>query len=632
MNKPGNRLSGMLNRIGRLSNTIGIGVLVGMMFLTVSDVFLRYVFNWPVRGTFELTEFMMLVVIWLGVAYTAIKKGHVAIDVLVKHFPRRIQTTIDSIGYFFCLSIAFLIAWRGVIRVHALWSSGEASSVLHIPSFPFEIVLVFGSGLLCLVLLVQFLESLPKLAEGGRIGYLWLLLGVIWLGFLSSPIWLSQVPQISWQISRITVGYIGIVILLILLALRTPIAFAMAGVGFLGLIYLSGMRAGFTALEIVPFTTTANYTLSCVPLFVLMGLFCFHSGISQDLYQSAYKWLGQLPGGLAMATVAACAGFAAVSGSSMATAATMGTVALPEMKRYDYDSELATGSVAAGGTLGILIPPSLGFILYAILTEQSIGKLFMAGILPGVLLAALFIVLIYVRARHNIKLGPPGPRTSILEKAASLKNTWGMLTLFVLVMGGIYMGIFTPTEAAGIGAFGAFIFAIVKRQLNRQNLMLALLETGRVAGMFLFILVGAMIFSYFLAVTQLPFELANFVTSLPMSRFAILAGILFIYLVLGCIMEITSALVLTLPIFFPAVIALGFDPIWFGVLMVLVQELGLITPPVGLNVFVLSGVAKDVPMSTIFRGVVPFVIVMIIFGVILIVFPQISLFLPNVMM
>lgn len=625
------KLSRIVNRVGRLSNWVGISILVIVMSLTVCDVLLRYVFNHPVPGAFEVTEFMMVAIVWLGVAYTAIKKGHIAVDVLVSHLPRKTQAIIDSPTYLLCMGIAFLIAWRGIIRAHALRLFGEVSSVLHIPSFAFELIIVFGSSLLCLVLLLQFVESLPNLAEGRRRHYLWLLPGVLGLGLLSSPIWLSQTLQVSWQLAPVTVGYIGIAILLVLMALRVPIAFAMTGVGFLGMVYLSGMRAGFTVLEVVPFTTTANYTLSCVPLFVLMGLLCFYSGISRNLYQTAYKWMGQLPGGLAIATVGACAGFAAVSGSSMATAATMGTVALPEMQRYKYDPALATGCVAGGGTLGILIPPSLGFIIYAILTEQSIGRLFIAGIIPGVLLAALFMVVIYIRARRNIKLAPPGPRTSILEKLVSLKGTWGMLVLFLLVIGGIYMGIFTPTEAAGVGAFGALLFALGRRQLSRQNFVSSLLETGRIVGMFLFILVGAMTFNYFLAVTNVPFELAHFVAALPVSRMVILAGVLFIYLILGCVMEITSALVLTLPIFFPVVLALGFDPIWFGVLMVLVQELGLVTPPVGLNVFVLAGVAKDVPMSTIFRGVIPFVVAMIIFVVILVAVPQISLFLPNMM-
>jgi tripartite ATP-independent transporter DctM subunit len=416
-----------------------------------------------------------------------------------------------------------------------------------------------------------------------------------------------------------------------MLAFQVPIAFAMGIVGFLGLSYINSLNAGFSMLATIPYTTSSDYILSCVPLFILMGLFCFHSGISQQLFSCAYKILGELPGGLAMATIAACGGFSAISGSSMATAATMGTVALPEMKRYNYKASFATGTVAAGGTLGILIPPSLGFILYAILTEQSIGRLFISGIIPGILLTFLFIVMIYFRVLRNPELGPRGPKVSFVGKVVSLKNVWGMLLLFLVVMGGIYAGIFTATEAAGVGAFGGFLFAVGKRTLTRKNFFASLRETVELGGMLLIIMVGAMMFNRFLAITTLPVQFASLVAGLPVNSYVILAAILFVYVLLGCVMEITSALVLTLPIFFPVVMMLGFDPIWFGVLMVLMQELGLITPPVGLNIFVIAGINKETPMSEIFKGVTPYVIVMIIFVIILIAFPQISLFLPGLM-
>jgi len=332
-----------------------------------------------------------------------------------------------------------------------------------------------------------------------------------------------------------------------------------------------------------------------------------------------------------MATVGACAGFAAVSGSSVATAVTMGTVALPEMERYKYDPRLATGCIAAGGTIGILIPPSIGFVLYGILTQQSIGKLFVAGFIPGVLEAIFYIITIYVLCKRNPLMGPPAPRTSFVEKMFSLKGTWGVLALFVLVIGGIYLGVFTPSEAAAIGAFGALLFALGRRKLGWQGFKSSLVDTAESSGMAIGILLTAMIFGYFLAVTRLPFELADVVAGLPIPPLGVLLLILLIYMVLGCVMPALAMIVLTVPIFYPLAMAVGYDPIWFGVIIVRVMEMAQITPPMGITVFVIKGVAKDIPMYTIFRGIFPFLIADICEIALLIAVPQIALFLPGLM-
>ncbi len=429
----------------------------------------------------------------------------------------------------------------------------------------------------------------------------------------------------------LTVGLIGIVVLFILLLSRMPIGFVMALVGFVGFAYLVDFNGALGVLRTVPYRTFADYGLSVIPLFILMGSFCFFAGLSKDLYDTVHSWLGQLRGGLAMATVGACASFAAVSGSSLATAATMGTVALPEMKRYKYDDRLATGSVAAGGTIGILIPPSVILILYGVITEQSIGKLFLAGFIPGVLEAVFYIVTIYILCKRNPLMGPPGPSTSFMQKIASLKSTWIVLLLFVLVIGGIYLGWFSPTEAAGVGAFGAFVFGLARRRLGWREFKSSLAETGKTTAMVFIIIMGAMVLGYFLAVSRLPYELANFIAGLGVSRYIILAFILVFYLILGCIMDSMAMMLLTVPIFFPLVTVLGFNPIWFGIIIVRVCEMGLITPPVGLNVYIIRGVAKDVPMQTIFRGILPFLIADICHVVLLVAIPQLSLFLPGLM-
>lgn len=429
----------------------------------------------------------------------------------------------------------------------------------------------------------------------------------------------------------LTIGLIGLFGMMLMMIFRMPIGFCLAIVGFLGFSMLSTGSAGFFMLAMVTYKTGASYALSVIPLFMLMGQFSTHSRLGFELYQTAYRWVGFLPGGLAMASIAACAGFSAVSGSSLATAATMGTVALPEMKRFKYHDTLATGCVAAGGTLGILIPPSTVMIIYGILTGQPIGKLFIAGILPGLLLSGLFILTIYIMARMYPSLGPPGPRFPLREKIVSLKDTWGTISLFLLIIGGLYAGWFTPTEAAGVGACAAFLIVVIRRSLTRQTLTDTLVETTLTTGMIFTILIGANIFGYFLTVSQMPDQLSAWLVGLHVNRYTVMAIICLIYILLGCLMDGLAIMVLTLPILYPLVMELGFDPIWFGVLITVLMEMSLITPPVGMNVFVIGGVARDVPMYTIFLGILPFFLAMVACLLLLMVFPQIALYLPATM-
>ncbi len=423
-------------------------------------------------------------------------------------------------------------------------------------------------------------------------------------------------------------GLVGIGLLFFLMFFRMYIGMAMALVGLLGFSYLSSISIGLDLFGIVPYAIGSSYTLSVVPLFVLMGQFSLSSGLSRDIFRTVYKWLGHLPGGLAMATILGCAGFAAICGSSLATAATMGSVALPEMKKYRYDESLATGSIAAGGTLGILIPPSIGFVIYGILIEESIGKLLLAGILPGILLTFLYVLTIYVICKLKPEKGPAGPTFPLKEKLVSLSGSWGMISLFLLVMGGIYFGIFTPTEAAGIGAFGAFLILLIRGKLNMATLVQGLLDSARTTTMIFLIIIGANILTYFLSISQLPMRLSEFLQMLHLNRYVILFAILLLYAILGCIMDGFSMIILTIPVLFPLIKAYGFDTIWFGVLMVIVLEMGLITPPVGLNVFIIKGVAGNIPMNIIFRGIWPFLIASVMAIIVIILFPQIATFIP----
>jgi tripartite ATP-independent transporter DctM subunit len=400
-------------------------------------------------------------------------------------------------------------------------------------------------------------------------------------------------------------------------------------VGFVGVSYLLTWEAGLFIIGTALWDTFASYTLLVIPLFVLMGQIAFTSGVSGRIYHTAYKWLGHQPGGVAMATIGGCAGFAAICGSSPATAATMGTVALPEMRKYHYDLALATGTVAAGGTLGILIPPSVVLIIYGIMAEESIGKLFVAGILPGILLTLLFLIILYIKCRRNPHLGPAGPKATFKEKLASLPGTIEMLLLFGLVIGGLLAGWFTPTEAGGAGSAGAFLIALARKGLPWSAFKTAIMDTMRTACMILFIVGGAIVFGRFLTLSRIPLELAEWVTSLPAPPLVILLIILFVYFLGGCFMDPLSFLIITIPIFLPVVKSLGYDPIWFGVVMVVLLETGAVTPPVGMNVYVIKGIATDVPLETIFRGILPFLLMMILCIAILIIFPQIALFLPG---
>jgi len=433
-------------------------------------------------------------------------------------------------------------------------------------------------------------------------------------------------------VSPITAGILGSALLVFFLFLGMPIAFVMMFVGFLGISYLTSINAALPVVAKTVYETAAHYPYTIIPLFILMGGFAGNAGITRELYETFDKWFRKLPGGLGIATIAACAFFAALSGSSVAAAAAMGTVAIPEMRRFGYAPKLAVGVVAAGGTLSFLIPPSLGFVVYGMLTEQSIGKLLISGIFPGILLSLAFMVIIVVEVKMDPSLAPATPgEVSFKEKLLAFSGVWETLLVFFIVMGGIYLGFINPTEAGAIGATALFVIALLKRKLTFRNLSTSLLEAVRISVLVLFLVAGANVFSYFLALSTIPMAVSSWMAGLQVSRYVILSIIIIIYLILGCFLDAISMMVLTMPVIFPVIKALGFDPIWFGVICVIMMEAGLITPPVGLNVYTLAGVVKDVPMQTIFRGAVPFLIAMVAVVVVITFFPKICLFLPSMM-
>ena len=427
----------------------------------------------------------------------------------------------------------------------------------------------------------------------------------------------------------ITIGIIGIVVLVAMFLLRMPVGFAMAFVGFIGFSCLVSPEAGFSILPRDVFHTFSSYSLTVIPMFVFMGSIASASGMSQRLYDASHSLLGRLRGGLAMATVAGCAGFAAICGSTNATAAAMGKVALPEMKRYNYADSLATGTVAAAGSLGILIPPSTIFIIYGIMTGQSIGKLFIAGVFPGLILATFFIIVITILCWRNPNLAPAGAATSWKEKLAGLVGVIETLALFALVIMGLFFGWFSPTQAGGAGAAGALLIGLATRQLTWQGFLSAIKDSLRITCMVMVIVAGATVFGHFIAVTKIPLVLADWVAGLPLPSVAIMGIIVLIYILGGCFMDALALITLTIPILYPVVLALSFDPIWFGVIIVLVTEMGVITPPVGVNVYVIKGIAGDIPMEAIFKGILPFLAALIVTVGILMGFPKIATFLPS---
>ena len=420
----------------------------------------------------------------------------------------------------------------------------------------------------------------------------------------------------------------GFVALTLLMLIRVPVGVAMGMVGIGGFAAVVGWDAALNQLAIAPLRTVTDYNVSLIPMFVLMGVFATRSGMSGELFRAGQAWLGHLRGGLALATIAACAGFAAISGSSVATAATMTKVALPEMKRFGYPDHVATGTIAGGGTLGILIPPSVVLAVYAYITEQDVGRLFIAGIVPGLLAVAMYMLTVRLAFRHVL---PEGVTPMRGEKLGSLRDIWAVLLLFLAIIGGIYAGVVTPTEAAAAGAFLTAVIGVLRGRLGAKSILESLIEALRTSVAIYTILIGAILFGYFLTVTQTPQKITAMLTALDLGAYGTLAVILGFFLLLGCILDAMAMIILLVPIVYPVVVALGFDPIWFGVIVVMTVELGLITPPIGMNVFVINSIARDTSLVTIFRGVLPFVVVDIVRLGLLVAFPWLVLWLPQTM-
>ena len=609
----------------RIFKNISVLFLAIMPLPVFFDVVYRVIARGSIPGAIELEEFIMVFVVYLAFAFIHITDGHIRIDLFLIKVPKWVQNILDSATTFLSLAFFALISSQLIIQGLEKIQHHDISMALEIPTSIFRFVAAVGALLMIGVVLRDFIRSLRRSLSDGR--WVWLILA------LGAVCFLLVEPFAGWitsEMSKSTVGIVFMCLLFFLIFIGMPIGFSMGVTGFLGLVIVyPSLKPALMNVGMASYNGAAAYMLTVVPMFVLMGELAFQSGISDDLFKTANTWLGRLRGGLAMSSVAGCSGFAAVCGDSLATAVTMGSIALPEMKKKKYSMRMATGCLAAGGTLGILIPPSVGFIFYALVTEESIGKLFVAGFLPGVLLAVLFIMTIWIMAKLRPELAPPGEASTFKEKIFSLKGVIGMLVLFILILGGILAGFFSPVEGGAVGSVGAFVYALLRGRLTLKKIRVALEDTVKITSKLLMILIGVGILGYFLAVTRLPFFLADFVTGLQVNRFIVFFAVMLLFIILGCLLNVIPMLLLVLPTIFPSITGLGFDPIWFGVVCVITMEMGQITPPIGVNVFAIGSVAPDVPMQEIFRGIVPFFFCMVLCVILLTIFPQIALWLPS---
>jgi len=598
-------------------------VFVWVVFVFV-DVIGRYVFNRPIAGSLDIGEIVLVVMVFFGLAYTQLHKAHIRIDVISSRLSPRGTVIVEVATYIICIAVAAVLIWQGIVSSLRFAQINEVTGLFRIPVAPIVAVIPFSCFLFLVVLLRDLLTNIVeglKLRFRIREWSLALILPVLVIALLG--LWMC-----TSGLSPPVVGIIGLVVMFIFVFLGMPIALALVMVGVVFIGHLGGLEAGFNLAGAGLYWNIANYSWAVIPLFVLMGYFILVSELGADSYYAGNKWVGHLPGGLAMATVSGSAAMAAVTGTTIASTVTMGTVAVPEMRKYKYADSLSTGVVAGGATLGPMIPPSLGFIIYGILAGESIGKLFIAGIIPGILLAISFMATIYIRCRRNPALGPPAERSDWRTRLSSLKAGAPIGLLFLIIIGGIYLGIFSAAEGGGIGAIMALVIALALRRVTWSKFTFALTEAMKLLSAVIFMIGGALMFGYVLGASNLTAMLVDSVTGLQVSSSVVVAAILLVYLILGFVIDANLVMLLTIPLFAPLAQTLGIDLIWFGVLVVLITNLGGITPPYGIVLFILKGVVKDIRVTTIYRGVMPFVVSSLVVAVIIFVFPSVATWLP----
>ncbi|MBO4318126.1 MAG: TRAP transporter large permease subunit [Mailhella sp.] len=609
----------IFDRLADLLLLFAIIPFLAVAILVSIDVVGRLFFNLPIIGMTDIERLLMSVCGFAAMPFVATVREAIQVDMLYERFSATGQRFCYLFSMILCACISFLISW-------CAWAATEDwatdSEILGLSEVPFVIWTSISLALVGLAFILQIIQVFRIMWKHEEKTVLLLSLFFATLVLSIPALYIAA----GIKISNLTLGGLGFLLLMVLLFMRMPLGFAMMLIGILGLMCVTrNPEAALSPVGTVPFTETTTFTMIAFPLFMLMGDVVSLSGLSTDLFDAAKKWLGRLPGGLAVATVAGCAGFGAVCGESLATVLTMSAVAMPAMSDSKYDTSLSAGTLAAGGTLGILIPPSMGFIIFSMITEAPIGKLFMAGIMPGILLSSIFIGIIMFQVKRKPELAPRLPAYPLTQKLLALLGLIPIILLFLMVIIGINNGWYTPAEGGALGSTAGFIYAIVRRKLNRKVFMSTMRRSTAMFGKVFAMFIGLKILSAFLGISRLPLLLSDLVCSLDVSRDLILLAVIILYIFLGCVMNIMPMMMLTLPTIFPVIVSLGFDPIWFGVMCVVTMEMGQITPPVGINVFTLSSIYPDIPVAKIFKGVLPFFIGMLLCIFILWLFPQIPL-------
>jgi tripartite ATP-independent transporter DctM subunit len=612
------------------ARSIGGGALVLMMGVTVLDVALRNLFSTVVPGGLEMNGLLMVFVALSTLGAVEIARGHIQVDVVLQMMPERARLPTIAGGLLLTLGTILITASEILKETSLLIEDSVVTGVLKVPEWPFALVAALFLLLFAVALLINLVATLRQI--GALRDPRALLIVLAWGAAAAAIFCLILFPQaLPFAMPREVRGAFSIALCFVLIFLGIHVAAAMAITALTGISLLIGVNASLTSIATTALDVVGDQTWSVIPLFTWMGLIVVASGFAEDLYRAAYRWIGHLPGGLASASTVSCAGLSSIVGDTLSGVYAMGSIALPQMRSYGYDMKLATASIACAATIGVMIPPSLAFIVYGMITEVSIGKLFMAGVLPGILFAVILVLLITVRTWLDPALAPRGEVSTWRERLDASAGVWPVLVLMLLVLGGIYSGIVTPNEAGGIGVAGALLIAVATRRLTWRAFWRSIEQTLRLTAGIILIFMFATAFSRFIAISGLAQQIAGVVADLKLSPYALIGAILAFYVVIGMFMNALPALVLTVPLFYPLAMNAGFDPVWFGVLVVVMVELGVVTPPIGVNVFAIASMTTDVSMYEIFRGVFPFWIAYFALILLIIVFPQIALILPSLM-
>ena len=614
----------------RLSILVGSVALLVMMGVTVSDVTLRNLFSIVVPGGMEMTGLLMILVALSALAAVELSRAHIRVDILVQMMPEYARLPTLAGGLMLTLGTIVITAAQVLQQTLYLSSNAIVTGVLRVPEWPFVLCGAIFLALFALALLANLASTLRELWKRNDVRCWGILL--FWIAVSAAILSLIHFPQLfPFEMSRTARGIVVVGMCFGLIFLGIHVAAAMGLAALVGISLLIGSGASLTSLGTTTIGVISDQTWSVVPLFTWMGLIIVASGFAQELYRAAYRWIGHLPGGLASASTVACAGLSSIVGDTLSGVYSMGSIALPQMRSYGYDMKLATASIACAATIGVMIPPSLAFIVYGMITEVSIGKLFMAGMLPGILFAVILVGLITIRAWLNPSLAPRGEKSQWGERMQASAKVWPILLLMLLVLGGIYTGSVTANEAGGVGVFGALLIAIATRRLTWEAFWRSIEQTVRLTAGILLIFILATAFSRFIAISGLTQQIADAVIGLQLGPYQLIGAILLFYVLIGMFMNALPALVLTVPLFYPIAMSAGFDPVWFGVLVVIMVELGVVTPPIGVNVFAIASMTRDVTMYQVFQGVLPFWIAYLVLILLIVMFPQISLFLPSLM-